>query len=156
LTDLANKTMSRFPFRLPKNLALYMRMTSILEGIYQQHKVRFHFVKVLANILEGEGILKEAYIEEAKTSIHRFQKNIESAFNVAPMLQSFLEMQLYNNKDNKVQKDKNNTLVAGTIFATGLFIGSSIALPHNTNMAYAGFISSIVLMVSLALRKKFW
>lgn len=156
LTDLANKTMSRFPFRLPKNLALYMRMTSILEGIYQQHKVRFHFVKVLANILEGEGILKEAYIEEAKTSIHRFQKNIESAFNVAPMLQSFLEMQLYNNKDNKVQKDKNNTLVAGTIFATGLFIGSSIALPHNTNMAYAGFISSIVLMMSLAVRKKFW
>ena len=156
LTDLANKTMSRFPFRLPKNLALYMRMTSILEGIYQQHKVRFHFVKVLANILEGEGILKEAYIEEAKTSIHRFQKNIESAFNVAPILQSFLEMQLYNNKDNKVQKDKNNTLVAGTIFATGLFISSSIALPHNTNMAYAGFISSIVLMVSLAVRKKFW
>ncbi|HZE78389.1 MAG TPA: AarF/ABC1/UbiB kinase family protein [Nitrososphaeraceae archaeon] len=156
LTDLANKTMSRFPFRLPKNLALYMRMTSILEGIYQQHKVRFHFVKVLANILEGEGILKEAYIEEAKTSIHRLQKNIESAFNVAPMLQSFLEMQLYNNKDNKVQKDKNNTLIAGTIFATGLFIGSSIALPHNTNMAYAGFISAIVMMVSLAVRKKFW
>jgi predicted unusual protein kinase regulating ubiquinone biosynthesis (AarF/ABC1/UbiB family) len=156
LTDLANKTMTRFPFRLPKNLALYMRMTSILEGIYQQHKVRFQFVKVLANILEGEGILKEAYIEEAKTSIHRFGKNIESAFNVAPMLQSFLEMQLYNNKDNKVQKDKNSTLIAGTIFAAGLFIGSSIALPHNTNIAYAGFIASIVTVALFALRKKFW
>jgi predicted unusual protein kinase regulating ubiquinone biosynthesis (AarF/ABC1/UbiB family) len=156
LTDLANKTMTRFPFRLPKNLALYMRMTSILEGIYQQHKVRFQFVKVLANILEGEGILKEAYIEEVKTSIHRFGKNIESAFNVAPMLQSFLEMQLYNNKDNKVQKDKNSTLIAGTIFAAGLFIGSSIALPHNTNIAYAGFIASIVTMALSALRKKFW
>ncbi|HEY9493110.1 MAG TPA: AarF/UbiB family protein, partial [Nitrososphaeraceae archaeon] len=156
LTDLANKTMTRFPFRLPKNLALYMRMTSILEGIYQQHKVRFQFVKVLANILEGEGILKEAYIEEVKTSIHRFGKNIESAFNVAPMLQSFLEMQLYNNKNNKVQKDKNSTLIAGTIFAAGLFIGSSIALPHNTNIAYAGFIASIVTMALFALRKKFW
>src|SRR5690606_21680783 len=33
LVDLANKTMSRFPFKLPKNLALYMRMASILEGI---------------------------------------------------------------------------------------------------------------------------
>jgi predicted unusual protein kinase regulating ubiquinone biosynthesis (AarF/ABC1/UbiB family) len=156
LTDLANKTMTRFPFRLPKNLALYMRMTSILEGIYQQHKVRFQFVKVLANILEGEGILKEAYIEEVKTSIHRFGKNIESAFNVAPMLQSFLEMQLYNNKNNKVQKDKNSTLIAGTIFAAGLFIGSSIALPHNTNIAYAGFIVSIITMALSALRKKFW
>ena len=156
LTDLANKTMSRFPFRLPKNLALYMRMTSILEGIYQQHKVKFQFVKVLANILEGEGLLKEAYIEEAKTSIHRFGKGIESTFNVAPMLQSFLEMQLYNNKENKVQKDKNNNLIAGTIFATGLFIGSSIALPHNTNIAYAGFIGSIVIVALFTVRKKFW
>ena len=156
LTDLANKTMTRFPFRLPKNLALYMRMTSILEGIYQQHRVRFQFVKVLANILEGEGILKEAYIEEAKTSIRRFGKNIESALNVAPILQSFLEMQLYNNKDNKVQKDKNSTFIAGTIFAAGLFIGSSIALPHNANIAYAGFICSIVTMALFAVRKKFW
>ena len=156
LTDLANKTMTRFPFRLPKNLALYMRMTSILEGIYQQHRVRFQFVKVLANILEGEGILKEAYIEEAKTSIRRFGKNIESALNVAPILQSFLEMQLYNNKDNKVQKDKNSTFIAGTIFAAGLFIGSSIALPHNANIAYAGFIGSIVTMALFAVRKKFW
>ena len=155
LTDLANKTMSRFPFKLPKNLALYMRMTSILEGIYQQHKVRFQFVKVLANILEGEGLLKEAYIEEAKTSINRFRKNIESALNVSPLLQSFLEMQLYN-KDNKIQKYKNNNLIAGSIFATGLFIGSSIALPHNSNLAYVGFISSIMIMALFAVGKKFW
>ena len=106
LTDLANKTMSRFPFRLPKNLALYMRMASIIEGIYQHHKVKFHFVKVLANILEGEGFLREAYIEEAKTSIQRLGKNIESAFNVAPLLQSFLEMQLYNNTVIKYKKKR--------------------------------------------------
>ena len=130
-------------------------MTSILEGIYQQHKVRFQFVKVLANILEGEGLLKEAYIEEAKTSINRFRKNIESALNVSPLLQSFLEMQLYN-KDNKIQKYKNNNLIAGSIFATGLFIGSSIALSHNSNLAYVGFISSIVIMALFAVGKKFW
>ena len=130
-------------------------MTSILEGIYQQHKVRFEFVKVLANILEGEGLLKEAYIEEAKTSIDRLAKNMESAFNVAPMLQSFLEMQLYNTKDNRVRKDKNSALIAGTILATGLFIGSSIALPYNSIIAYMGFISSIVTVALSAIRKKF-
>ena len=154
LTDLANKTMSKFPFRLPKNLALYMRMASILEGIYQHHKVRFQFVKVLANILEEEGLLREAYIEEAKASIHRFGRSIESAVNVAPMLQSFLEMQLYGN--NISVKRHSNTLIAGTILASGLFIGSSIALPYNTNIAYIGFISSLVTLVSVAIRKKFW
>ena len=156
LTDLANKTMSRFPFRLPKNLALYMRMASIIEGIYQHHKVKIHFVKVLANILEGEGLLREAYIEEARISIQRIGKNIESALNVAPLLQSYLEAQLYNKTSNKIQKDKNNTVIAGTILASGLFIGSTIALPHNTDIAYAGFISSIVTVALVTLRKKLW
>ena len=156
LTDLANKTMSRFPFRLPKNLALYMRMSSILEGIYQHHKVRFQFVKVLANILEEEeGLLRDAYIEEAKTSIHRLGMSIESAFTVAPLLQSFLEMQLNNKYNNKLQNDRN-TLIAGTIFATGLFIGSSITLPYNANLAYAGFVGSSIAVALVAVRKKFW
>jgi predicted unusual protein kinase regulating ubiquinone biosynthesis (AarF/ABC1/UbiB family) len=153
LTDLANKTMSRFPFRLPKNLALYMRMASIIEGIYQHHKVKIHFVKVLANILEGEGLLREAYIEEARISIQRIGRNIESALNVAPLLQSYLETQLYNNTSNKIQKEKNK-IIAGTILASGLFIGSSIALPHDSKIAYAGFISSIVTVALVTIGKK--
>jgi predicted unusual protein kinase regulating ubiquinone biosynthesis (AarF/ABC1/UbiB family) len=155
LTDLANKTMSRFPFRLPKNLALYMRMASIIEGIYQHHKVKFQFVRVLAKILEGEGLLKDAYIEEARTSVYRLGKNIESALNVAPIMQSFLETQLYNNRSYKMQKDSNNTLFAGVILATGLFVGSSIVLPHDINIAYAGFIGSIVTVGVVTIGRKF-
>ena len=155
LTDLANKTMSRFPFRLPKNLALYMRMTSIIEGIYLHHKVKFQFVKVLAKILEGEGLLREAYIEEARTSILRLGKNIESALNVAPLLQSYLDTLLYDT-NNKNKRDKSNTLIAGIILATGLFIGSAIALPHDSNIAYAGFIGSIVVAAVVTIGRKFW
>lgn len=155
LTDLANKTMSRFPFRLPKNLALYMRMASIIEGIYQHHKVNFQFVKVLAKILEGEGLLKDAYIEEARTSVYRLGKNIESALNIAPMMQSFLETQLYNNPSNKIQRDSNNTLIAGVILASGLFVGSSIALPHDINIAYAGFVGSIATVGVIMIRRIF-
>jgi predicted unusual protein kinase regulating ubiquinone biosynthesis (AarF/ABC1/UbiB family) len=155
LTDLANKTMSRFPFRLPKNLALYMRMTSIIEGIYLHHKVKFQFVKVLAKILEGEGLLREAYIEEARTSILRLGKNIESALNVAPLLQSYLDTQLYDT-NNKAKKGRSDTLIAGVIFASGLFIGSAIALPYDSNIAYAGFISSVVIAALVTIGKKFW
>src|ERR687893_768134 len=155
LIDLANKTMSRFPFRLPKNLALYMRMASILEGIYQHHKVKFQFVKVLAKILEGEGLLKDAYIEEARTSVYRLGKNIESALNIAPMIQSYLETQLYNNPSNKIQRDSNNTLIAGVILASGLFVGSSIALPHDINIAYAGFTGSIATVGVIMIRRIF-
>jgi hypothetical protein len=37
-----------------------------------------------------------------------------------------------------------------------LFIGSTIALPHSTDIAYAGFISSIVTVALVTLRKKLW
>jgi predicted unusual protein kinase regulating ubiquinone biosynthesis (AarF/ABC1/UbiB family) len=151
LTDLANKTLSRFPFRLPKNLALYMRMASLLEGIYFHHKVRFQFIKMVANLLEEEGVIREAYIEEAKTSIQRFAKSIDSALNVAPMLQSFLETQQHYN--SRTQKD--NTFIAGTILASGLFVGSSITLPYNSSLAYAGFASALLSIALVIVRRKF-
>jgi predicted unusual protein kinase regulating ubiquinone biosynthesis (AarF/ABC1/UbiB family) len=151
LTDLANKTLSRFPFRLPKNLALYMRMASLLEGIYFHHKVRFQFIKMVANLLEEEGVIREAYIEEAKTSIQRFAKSIDSALNVAPMLQSFLETQQHYN--SRTQKD--NTFIAGTILASGLFVGSSITLPYNTSLAYVGFASALLSIALVIARRKF-
>lgn len=153
LMELANKTMTRFPFRLPKNLALYMRMTSILEGIYHHHKVKFHFVKVLANLLEQEQLIKEAYKEEIKESIKRFSKNIEASIYVAPLLKSFLESQqqhYYNNPQRN-----NNNVLAGSIFASALFLGSVMMLPHNPNLSYGGFIvSAITLVTTTTLWKK--
>ena len=153
LMELANKTMTRFPFRLPKNLALYMRMTSILEGIYHHHKVKFHFVKVLANLLEQEQLIKEAYKEEIKESIKRFTKNIEASIHVAPLLKSYLESQqqhYYNNPQRN-----NNNVLAGSIFASALFLGSVMMLPHNPNLSYGGFIvSAITLVITTTLWKK--
>ena len=99
LMDLANKTLSKFPFRLPKNLALYMRMTSIVEGIYQHHNVNLRFVKVLSQLLEQEGLIREAYIEEVKDSINRFAKGIGQSVELAPLLRSYLDtQQIYGNR----------------------------------------------------------
>src|SRR5919108_92576 len=153
LMELANKTMTRFPFRLPKNLALYMRMTSILEGIYHHHKVKFHFVKVLANLLEQEGLIKEAYREEIKDSIKRFTKGIEASIYVAPLLKSYLEAHqqrsyYYNNPE------RTYNFLAGSIFASTLFLGSVIMLPHNPNLSYGGFIASAITLVTTILWKK--
>jgi uncharacterized membrane protein (UPF0136 family) len=70
-------------------------------------------------------------------------------------MQSFLETQLYNNPSNKIQKESNNTLIAGVILASGLFVGSSIALPHDTNIAYAGFVGSIATVGVIMIRRIF-
>ncbi len=150
LIDLSNKTMSKFPFRLPKNLALYMRMASIIEGIYIHHKVRFQFVKVLANLFEEEGLIKEAYIEEIKGSIKRLAKGIEASIRVAPLLKSYLETQ----QEHQNKPHENYNFLTGIIFASVLFLGSSLMVPYNLNLAYGGFISSAITLFASTLLKK--
>ncbi|MEW6604587.1 MAG: AarF/ABC1/UbiB kinase family protein [Thermoproteota archaeon] len=149
LVDLANKTMSRFPFRLPKNLALYMRMASILEGIYQHHKVPFQFVKVLANLLEEEGLVRDAYIEEVKVSAKRFAKGIQDSVNVAPLLKTYLEM-----GGPYGRQDRSSSALAASILASALFVGSAVMLPYNAYFAYGGFAAAAA-AVAVALKKKF-
>jgi predicted unusual protein kinase regulating ubiquinone biosynthesis (AarF/ABC1/UbiB family) len=147
LMDLANKTLSRFPFRLPKNLALYMRMASILEGIYHHHHVRFQFVKVLANLLEEEGLVRDAYVEEIKVSVRRFVKGVEASVEVAPMLKSYLEAQQLYGKTTR-----NQSPLAVSIIASALFVGSALIYSYNPVAAYAGFASAGAAVI-IALKK---
>ena len=144
LVDLANKTMSKFPFRLPKNLALYMRMTSILEGIYKHHKVRFQFVKVLGNLLEEEGLLRDAYIEEVKVSAKRFAKGIQDTITVAPLLKNYLEtIGPYGRPERK-----GYGMLSFAVLASALFIGSAIMLPYNSLLAYGGIASAAAVAIA--------
>jgi predicted unusual protein kinase regulating ubiquinone biosynthesis (AarF/ABC1/UbiB family) len=145
LMDLSNKTMAKFPFRLPKNLALYMRMASIIEGIYHYHQVRFQFVKVLKNLLEEEGLLKEAYVEEIRVSFKRFAKGIEASLSVAPLLKTYLEAQ----EQYQSRQRRNYSFFGGIIFASALFIGSAIILPYQNNLAYGGFAASAITILTM-------
>jgi predicted unusual protein kinase regulating ubiquinone biosynthesis (AarF/ABC1/UbiB family) len=151
LLELANKTMSKFPFTLPKNLALYLRMSSIVEGIYKTHKVDFKFVKVLKQILEEEQLIKEAYIEEIKYSFTRFAKSLDATISIAPELKKFIE----ENRSLKLnQKPKQNTLLAESILSSSIFIGSALVYSSNATAGIAGMIGSLIIMGIFAVFRK--
>ena len=144
LLELSNRTMSKFPFILPKNLALYMRMASIIEGIYKTHNINFKFVKVIREILEEEQLIKDAYIEELKYSFDKFAKSIDATISIAPELKKFLDdnrsLQMLNSKP------KSNILLSGSILSAAIFVGSSILYPINEILGLAGMIGSLVIM----------
>jgi len=153
LLELANKTMSHFPFMLPKNLALYMRMSSIIEGIYKTHKVDFKFVKVMKKILEEESLIKDAYIEELKYSFKRFAKSIDATISIAPELKRFIDenrsIQLLNTKP------KSNVLLSGSILSSAIFVGSAFVYSTNDTVGIVGMIGSLVIMgIFTIFRKK--
>lgn len=149
LQDLANKTLSRFPFRLPKNLALYMRMASILEGIYHYHDVKFQFVRVLVSLLEEEGLIKDAYVEEFKRYINKFVKGLEVSVDLAPMIKQYLTDQRTTNK-----LKGNSNVLPMSIISSSIFIGSTFIFPHERNLSYLGFILSAALMVGTLIFNK--
>jgi predicted unusual protein kinase regulating ubiquinone biosynthesis (AarF/ABC1/UbiB family) len=144
LLEIANKTMSRFPFMLPKNLALYMRMTSIIEGIYKTHKVDFKFVNVLKKILEEENLIKDAYIEELKYSFQRFTKSIDATISIAPELKKLIDenrsLQLLNSKP------KSNTLLSGSILSSAIFVSSAFLYSSNDVLGIIGMVGALIIM----------
>ena len=142
LMELANQTMSKFPFVLPKNLALYMRMASIIEGIYKTHDVDFKFVKVLRNILEEENLIPRAYVEELKISFDNFSKSIDTAIRLGPEMKELMnEVQIF------MKKRKPMVLVSGSIFASAIFLGSAFLFQSNESLGVLGMISSGLIMV---------
>jgi len=152
LMELANKTMSRFPFKLPKHLALYMRMASILEGIYLTHKVDFRFIGVLRNILEEENIVKDAYVEELKLAFNRFVKSIDSAIAIVPEIKKFLEE---NRRMRENPPKSKNILLAGSILSAALFVGSTILYTVNNIVGEIGMVGSVVVIgISVALKDR--
>ena len=149
LQELANKTMSRFPFRLPKSLALYMRMASILEGIYKHHNVKFEFVRVLANLLEEEGVLREAYMEELKKSISKFVRNLETTIELAPVIKDYFESE----QRNKDRKNSIN-LIPASIIASSILVASAIIFPYKELAAYSGFVITGAIIAGTLIYKK--
>lgn len=149
LMELANQTMSKFPFVLPKNLALYMRMASIIEGIYKTHDVDFKFVKVLKNILQEENLITRAYVEELKISFDNLSKSIDSALQMGPEIKRLVdEAQIF------MKKGRPMVLISGSIFASALFVGSVFLIQSNEVLGLAAMISSgIIMAVSGFFRK---
>ena len=150
LMELANQTMSKFPFMLPKNLALYMRMASIIEGIYKTHDVDFKFVKVLKNILEEENLITRAYVEELKVSFNSFTKSVDYAIRMGPEMKQFMdETQIF------MKKRKPMVLISGSIFASAIFIGSTFLFQSNEFLGFVGLISSGLIMIASGLLRKY-
>ena len=151
LQELANRTLSRFPFKLPKNLALYMRMASILEGIYLHHKVKFQFVRVLSNLLEEEGLVKDAYVEEVKRMIMKYARAIESSSELVPMLRQYL-----NDRNEMNFAKRNNFLIPSAILSAAIFVGSALIFPYSISASTVGIISSSVIMCGAILYTRFY
>ena len=77
LFEIANNVIFEFPFRLPRSLVLYMRMSSLLEGVCLQLDPEFKFVKILRELLYREGLLDELYRRQLQDFVKKTVTSLE-------------------------------------------------------------------------------
>lgn len=115
LMEIASRTIYQFPFRLPRNLVLYMRMSSILEGVCLALDQDFRFVRLLGGLLEDEGLVKEVYRRDLADELAKLRSGLEATIEVAPLLKRVLE-------DYRSTGDAS-AHGAGRLFVSGVLAG---------------------------------
>ncbi|MEM0155682.1 MAG: AarF/ABC1/UbiB kinase family protein [Thermoplasmataceae archaeon] len=91
LLEIANGVIFEFPFKLPRSLVLYMRMSSLLEGICMQLDPDFQFVRVMRQMLYNEGLLSELYSNQIENFAGKAIKAVEKGLEALPLLKRQLE-----------------------------------------------------------------
>jgi predicted unusual protein kinase regulating ubiquinone biosynthesis (AarF/ABC1/UbiB family) len=154
LLEIANRTIYQFPFKLPKNLVLYMRMLSILEGVCLALDPKFRFVQILGNVLEEEGLVEEAYRAELNDLTKRMGKALDASIDVFPLLKGFLE-QNYDPTGVRMQGDSRRSMRrrSRSRFLLGVSAGLGLAgiavsvFYLSTLDGKIGFVCSLILLM---------
>jgi predicted unusual protein kinase regulating ubiquinone biosynthesis (AarF/ABC1/UbiB family) len=152
LMEVANRTIYQFPFRLPRNLVLYMRMSSILEGVCLNLDPDFRFVRMLGGMLEDEGLVNEAYKKDLADELGKIRSGLEATIEVAPLLKSVLE--------DYQSRGRSPARGGGRVFASGALAGVGVSglvasvFYFVTPLGKVGFVISLALLGAAALASR--
>lgn len=147
LFQVANDVIFEFPFRLPRELVLYMRMSSLLEGICKQLDPDFKFISILQEILYQEGMLNELYSFEISEFLRKSIASIEKGLDVLPLLKRRLE-------DDLVENKRTDSRIPASIFLGFFLLGSFYLLTKSFILGSALTIIDVILFVLLFITKK--
>ena len=152
LMEIANRTIYQFPFRLPRNLVLYMRMSSILEGVCLALDPDFRFVRMLGALLEDEGLVNEAYRRDLFDELGKLREGLQATIEVAPMLKSVLED--YRSRANAPAGRGGRPFASGVLAGVGVSGLVASAFYFGGSLGKAGFVVSLVLLGVAALTSR--
>ncbi|MEM0136076.1 MAG: AarF/UbiB family protein [Thermoplasmatales archaeon] len=140
LVHKANSVLFRFPFRLPYNLALFARMSVILDGVCKTLDRDFNFIQVVSEIMKDE---KAAY-KILKRRIFEFPSRLQK------LVSDYLSIpELIKNVRRPIQNAKRVNYSAA-IVASGLIVSGAILIT-NTLYGIILFVGGAIL-AGIALR----
>ncbi|QGN06102.1 AarF/ABC1/UbiB kinase family protein [Halorhabdus sp. CBA1104] len=132
-------TIYEFPLRLPSNLALVLRVATVVEGVCVTLDPEFDFIDVATDFLREEGYLEESAREFVRDRVEEVGQAGRSAVRIPPKLETTLDR--IDRDDFYVRADLEDSdglldalaarLVLG-LFATGGFVSTAVLYSFST------------------------
>ena len=149
LMELANRLIYRFPFKLPRQLVLYMRMAGILDGVCLKLDPGFNLLKIIASLLTEKGYLDEVRMDNVRSFISSMFETIVLVNRVGPTLLRRLEAQDFTNHEGGRQS--RMAVPSAFIFAASLlYLHFNV---HDQLPAYLGMVLAFILLLYDALKR---
>jgi predicted unusual protein kinase regulating ubiquinone biosynthesis (AarF/ABC1/UbiB family) len=133
LVHRANTVLFRFPFRLPYNLALFARMSVILDGVCKTLDSNFNFVDVVVDIMKEERATYKVLKRRIFELPNRIQKIVSDYLSIPDLIKNV----------TRIQPKKREPNYPSAIIASGFMISGAILV---TTTVYG-----VLLMVAGAL-----
>ncbi|CQR54088.1 MULTISPECIES: ABC1 kinase family protein [Haloferax] len=163
ILEQVESTIYEFPLRLPRNLALVLRVAGVVEGVCVTLDPEFDFISVATDYLTEEGYREESVQKIIEGVGQQGQKTAQSLFRVPPKLERVLDRADRDNltlnvrlEDNRGVLDKLAKRLIYGIFLSFGFVSTVIIYALNPeNLVAVGAAGAPTGVVALLLWRSF-
>ena len=162
IIEQVESTIYEFPLRLPRNLALVLRVATVVEGVCVTLDPEFDFIDVATDYLAAEGYYEETARELVRDAGDQARRAARSLFEVPPKLESVLDradrgeltVNVRIEDDEEVLDDLGRRIVYAILVAVGL-LSSSVLYAFGADPRVAAVVLAGTAPLLYLLRKSF-
>ncbi|SFK78810.1 Predicted unusual protein kinase regulating ubiquinone biosynthesis, AarF/ABC1/UbiB family [Halogranum rubrum] len=162
IIEQVESTIYEFPLRLPRNLALVLRVATVVEGVCVTLDENFDFISVATEYLTQEGYREETIKQVAGNVSDQLQSTSRSLVRVPPKLERVLDRVERENLTLNVRVDDKNGVfdklakrLAFAIFIAVGVLSSAILYAFGGSWEPAAVVAALTLPIGFLLYRSF-
>ncbi|EJN58753.1 ABC1 kinase family protein [Halogranum rubrum] len=162
IIEQVESTIYEFPLRLPRNLALVLRVATVVEGVCVTLDENFDFISVATEYLTQEGYREETIKQVAGDVSDQLQSTSRSLVRVPPKLERVLDRVERENLTLNVRVDDKNGVfdklakrLAFAIFIAVGVLSSAILYAFGGSWEPAAVVAALTLPIGFLLYRSF-
>jgi predicted unusual protein kinase regulating ubiquinone biosynthesis (AarF/ABC1/UbiB family) len=154
-------TIYEFPLRLPSNLALVLRVATVVEGVCVTLDPDFDFISVATSYLREQGYIEQGVRDFAEDRVTEVRDAATSSVRIPPKLESTLDRMQRNDLRVKAEIEEDNEyfrrlarrVILGMIFAAGIVSSTLLFIFESQAVVLAAAVPTV--LVGLFLYRSF-